>query len=346
MGSWLGMSSLGDVVLSTGVAVAIGGLAAAGIWLVFIGLQNAIANRAETVLDRLQKYGTAVPPAYTDTPEKRPRRRLFSFQRNRRTLIEADASDRSFTATLAKDLARADLRITVGEYLVMTFVLVSVGALVGFAIPIGGHVLLSVVLAAAGFYLPRYYVTYRKQGRQRAFNSQLADVITMMSNSLRSGFAMLQSLELISREGPVPISQEFERVVREVGFGASVEAALSHLVERMESDDLELLVTAINVQREVGGNLVEVLDSIAGTIRDRVRLVGEVRTLTAQQQYSGYVIALLPVGLALLLLIINPGYMLGVFQNTTWCGWTMLSCSLVMILAGFLVIRQIVHIKV
>jgi len=114
----------------------------------------------------------------------------------------------------------------------------------------------------------------------------------------------------------------------------------------MQSEDLELLVTAINVQREVGGNLVEVLEIIAATIRERVKLVGEMRVLTAQQQLSGYVIAMLPVVLALLLGVINPNYMLGVFRETVWCGWTMLSCSALMILSGFLVIRQIVNIRV
>jgi tight adherence protein B len=343
------MISPADLVLSTGEAIAIGGVAAVGIWLVFVGLQRAINNRAESALERIDKYGNAVPPGYPGLPEKKRRRRL-SLRGNARSRAaaqaDADSSDRSFTATLARDLARADIRITTGEYLVMTFVLASVGALVGFALPIGGHVVLGVILAFSGFYLPRYYVTVRKRGRQRAFNSQLADVITMMANSLKAGFALLQSLELVSREAPSPINQEFERVVREVGFGTSVEASLTHLVDRMESGDLELLVTAINVQREVGGNLIEVLETIASTIRDRVRLVGEVRSMTAQQQFSGYIIALLPVGLAVLLTVINPNYMLGVFRETTWCGWTMLSCSVVMILAGFLVIRQIVRIKV
>jgi len=336
-------------VLSTGFAVIIGAMTAVGIWLVFVGLQRAIQNRAESMLDRINKYGAIVPPAFPDGTAKKPKKPRFQILGGRSRAVadaDVDASSRGYTATLARDLARADIRITVGEYLVMVFVLAAVGALIGLVIPIGGHLLLAVVLVVAAFYVPRAYIRNRKERRQRAFNSQLADIITMIANSLRSGFALLQSLELVSREGPPPIGQEFERVVREVGFGTSVEMALSHLVERMESEDLELLVTAINVQREVGGNLVEVLDSIANTIRDRVRLVGEVRTMTAQQQYSGYIIALLPVGIALFLTIINPAYMLSVFKTTTWCGWTMLSCSVVMILAGFLIIRQIVQIKV
>ena len=353
MTAWWGMISPADIVLSTGIAAGIGIVAAAGIWLVFVGLQRAIDNRTESVLDRINKYGVAVPAGYPGAVPEKKERRLFASLRgnrgNRRRVVADDAantSDRGFTATLARDLARADLRITTGEFMLMTAVLASVGALVGFALPIGGHILLAVILVAAGLFLPRYYVISRKRNRQRAFDSQLSDAITMIGNSLKSGFALLQSLELVSREAPAPTSQEFERVVREVGFGTSVEVSLSHLVERMESGDLELLVTAINVQREVGGNLIEVLDTIAATIRDRVRLVGEVRSMTAQQQYSGYIIAALPIGLALMLLVINPNYMLGVFRDAPICGFTMFGCSAIMILVGFLIIRQIVHIKV
>lgn len=167
-----------------------------------------------------------------------------------------------------------------------------------------------------------------------------------MSGSLRAGYSLLQALEMVAREGPEPVSNEFDRVVREVGLGLSPEEALSNLVERMQSEDLELLVTAINVQREVGGNLIEVLETIANTIRDRIKLLGEVKVLTSQQQYSGYIIALLPVGLALLLLVINQAYMLSIFQKAPGVGWLLLSCSGIMILCGFLVIRQIVNIKV
>jgi tight adherence protein B len=134
--------------------------------------------------------------------------------------------------------------------------------------------------------------------------------------------------------------------VREVGLGLSPEEALTNLVGRMQSDDLELMVTAINVQREVGGNLAEVLDTIASTIRERVKLKGEIRVLTSQQQYSGYIVALLPVALSLLLFVINPTYMSSVFSKTHWCGFTMFGCSGGMILIGFIVIQRIVDIKV
>ena len=337
-------SSLADIGLPvTGTSVLLGLLAGMAVFLMFSGLQRVVDGRSGNWESRLKQV-IKEPVVPVETKKRfslfKPRNRSAQF------MYSENVSSRSYGVTLARDLARADLKITVGEYMVISFVIASFGALVGFAIPIGGHVLLALILLAGGFYLPRYYVTRRKHKRQQAFDGQLADVITLMSGALRAGYALLQAMELVAREGPEPVSTEFDRVVREVGLGLSPEEALANLVERMQSEDLELLVTAINVQREVGGNLVEVLEIIAATIRERVKLVGEMRVLTAQQQLSGYVIAMLPVVLALLLGVINPSYMLGVFKETVWCGWTMLSCSALMILSGFLVIRQIVNIKV
>jgi tight adherence protein B len=328
------------------MAILLGLVAGVGVALMFVGLQRVVDSRTNVVARRMDEL--ILPVAGVPDPAAQRTGRRQRRRRAAPVYVAGDdaANTRSFTITLARDLARADLKITVGEFMVITVVLASVGALLGFAMPIGGHILLGVILLAAGIYAPRFYVTRRKRKRQALFNQQLADVITLMSGSLKSGYALLQAMELVAREAPQPIAGEFDRVVREVGLGLSPEEALANLVERMQSEDLELLVTAINVQREVGGNLVEVLDTISGTIRDRVKLLGEVRVLTAQQQYSGYIIALLPVALALLLAVINPSYMLGVFTETTWCGWTMLGCSSVMILTGFILIRQIVAIRV
>jgi tight adherence protein B len=336
---------LADVLTSGGIGLLLAGAMGVGIVMLFVGLQRAVdAHSRNSVVQRFDRFVNVAAPA---VPESGTRRR----RRERRgpsyaAAFDATRSSRSFTVTLARDLARADLKLTVSEYMIISVLLASLGALIGLAMPFAGRILLAAILLGLGFYLPRYYVTRQRLNRQRAFNGQLADIITLMANALRAGYSLLQAMELAAREGTEPASKELERVVREVGLGLSPEEALANLVERMQSEDLDLLVTAINVQREVGGNLVEVLDTIATTIRERVKLKGEIRVLTAQQQFSGYIIALLPVVLALILGIMNPSYMLGVFTDTVWCGWTMLSCSLAMILAGFLIIRQIVDIKV
>ena len=141
-----------------------------------------------------------------------------------------------------------------------------------------------------GFFLPRIWLGRRRSGRLGAFNKQLPDTITLLANALRAGSSFLQAIELVVRESRPPISTEFGRVIREVNLGLPFEQALENMVRRVRSDDLELMATAISIQHTVGGNLAEILDSIAYTIRERVRIKGEIRTLTAQQRLSGYVV--------------------------------------------------------
>src|SRR5205085_11311004 len=135
------------------------------------------------------------------------------------------------------------------------------------------------IFGAVGWFIPKVWLARRQAGRLKAFNNQLGDTISLMSNSLRSGLSLVQSMEMISREAEPPISEEFQRVVREIGLGVGPQDALQHFVRRVNSDDLDLLVTAILVQFEVGGNLSKILDSIATTIRERVKLKGEIRTM-------------------------------------------------------------------
>src|SRR5205823_11433022 len=195
-----------------------------------------------------------------------------------------------------------------------------------------------------GYMLPRFWVGRRIAGRLSAFNKQLPDTITLLSNSLRAGSSFLQSIELVSREGGPPMSEEMGRVVREVNLGLGMEEALHNLVRRIKSDDLDLMVTAIGIQQQVGGNLAEILDTIAFTIRERVRIKGEIRTLTAQGRYSGYLVAFLPVGIAVTLNFINPEFMQPLFTETL--GRILLGTGLVMMFIGFTAIRRITDIKV
>lgn len=313
--------------------------------LLFSGFQRMANTRAASVRNRLDALvgPTGGDARLLGTRTKRDRR----SRRTRAVYSGAGSAQAStYTMKLATELAQADLKLTVGEFMSITAVCASVGGLLGIALPIPSRFILALVLFFAGVYGPRIWLRRKRVKRQRAFDGQLADMLGLMSGALRSGYSLLQAMELSAREGPAPASVEFERVVREVGLGLSPEEALNNLLERMQSEDMILLVTAINVQREVGGNLVEVLESIANTIRERVKLIADMRVLTSQQQFSGYIIACLPVALSLMLALINPSYMLGVFQTTIWCGWTMLGCSLIMIFFGFLIIRKIVNIKV
>jgi tight adherence protein B len=188
------------------------------------------------------------------------------------------------------------------------------------------------------------YVKIQQRRRLNAFNDQLGDTINLLANSLRSGYSLLQSMETVARELPAPISEEFARVVREVGLGLSNEQAMNNMLRRIQSDDLDLMITAINVQHEVGGNLAEILEIIGYTIRERVRIKGEIRVLTAQGVISSYVISFLPIAMGLLLFLMNPDYIGAMF--TELCGWIMVGVAVTGIVTGFIATQKIVRIEV
>ena len=202
-----------------------------------------------------------------------------------------------------------------------------------------------------GFLLPRFWLARRRNSRLGAFNKMLPDTITLIANALRAGSSFLQAIELVVRESRPPISTEFARVIREVNLGLPFDQALDNMVRRVRSDDLELMATAISIQHQVGGNLAEILDSIAYTIRERVRIKGEIRTLTAQQRMSGYVVGFLPIGLAGFLFIAAPGFMQPMFANPPAiaglpAGVVILIFGGFMMFMGFMFIRRIVDIEV
>jgi tight adherence protein B len=262
---------------------------------------------------------------------------------------------RDFGANLARDLARADLRMKPSEFLAIwggTIVGIPLVMLVLSVIfPTLGNPLALLIGGLIGFFLPRMWLNRRKGGRLNAFNKQLPDTITLLANALRAGSSFLQAIELVVRESRPPISTEFARVIREVNLGLPFEQAMENMVRRVRSDDLELMATAITIQHQVGGNLAEILDSIAFTIRERVRIKGEINTLTAQQRMSGYVVGFLPIGLAGFLFIAAPAFTEPLFDNRVSliglpAGVIILAIGGVMMFIGFMLIRRIVDIEV
>jgi tight adherence protein B len=218
-------------------------------------------------------------------------------------------------------------------------------------LPTLGNPLFLIIGAIVGFMLPRLYVSRRKKGRVNAFNKQLPDTITLIANALRAGSSFLQAIELVTRESRPPISTEFSRVIREVNLGLPFDDAMENMVRRVLSEDLELMVTAITIQHQVGGNLAEILDSISFTIRERIRIQGEIRVLTAQQRISGYVVAGLPIGIAGILFIISPKFLEPMFTKPPEilglpAGIIILGFGVFMMTIGFLLIRRIVDIRV
>ncbi|MDA8219589.1 MAG: type II secretion system F family protein [Dehalococcoidales bacterium] len=316
------------------LAIGLAAAAAIGIVLVFVGISRLMAPDVD-VNARLDQLATSPAAVRTASTTSRVSGRMVAG-------LDKAVAGRGFATQLAQDLARADIKLTVSEYIAVNIlVVIGVAALAYFStrsIPAGA------VFGLSSLFLPRLYVGMRQRNRLNSFNNQLSDTCEMLSNSLRSGYSLLQSMEMVAREGPSPTSDEFQRVVREVGLGLSAEEALANLVRRIASEDLDLVVTAINVQHEVGGNLAQILDSISHTIRERVRVKGEIKTLTSQVSCSGNVVSLLPVALCVVLYIINPEYMSQLFEpGLTLC---LPAGAVGGILLGWLAMRKITQIEV
>jgi tight adherence protein B len=310
-----------------------------GVLLFFWGIASMMGGAGpETLESRMQRYagGPQVASQEKKQAQKKERRDVDPF-----ATLSGDVADRRFISRVQRDLARADLRLRAAEYYY-----IRVGLALGLAaiLFVLRDPLSAVVGAVLGYFVPRIWVGRRISGRLNAFNKQLPDTITLLSNSLRAGSSFLQSVELVSRESPAPMGPEMGRVVREVNLGLGMEEALANMVRRIKSDDLDLMVTAIGVQQQVGGNLAEILNTIAFTIRERVRIKGEIRTLTAQGRYSGYLVAFLPVGIMITLNFINPEFMQPLFTETI--GRVLLIIGAVMMAIGFFAIRKITDIKV
>ena len=324
--------------------ILIAGLAALAVLVISIGV--AMSAGGGGVTSRLERYASARRDG-DDQPEEQESAVVAGLSR---------ALERQDLATrLSTDLARADLKMKPAEFLLAWFAspfVFAAGAFVlGFVFPGLQNVVVIVAFFLIGMYFPRFYLKRRQAKRLKAFANQLPDTITLLANSLRAGSSFLQGIELVTREARPPISEEFERVVREMQLGMALQPALNNLVRRVASEDLELMVTAIQIQSQVGGNLATVLDAIAFTIRERIRIHGEIQTLTAMQRYSGYVITLLPVGLAGILMLISPSYMGAMFERPPEMlglpmGVVFFIVALISMGIGYVFIRRIVDIKV
>jgi tight adherence protein B len=247
---------------------------------------------------------------------------------------------------ISRELARADIKLKASEYVaLMAIAAIGVGAVAWY---LGGRsVFFAIIGAIFGMFLPKMYVGRQQGQRLNRFNNQLADMLNLMVNGLRAGYSTMQAMEAVSREMPSPIADEFRRVVQEMQLGLPMERTLDNLLRRIPSEDLDLVVAAMNVQREVGGNLAEILDTISYTIRERVRIKGEVKVLTSQVMYSGRFLAMMPLIIALILWGVNRPYMMQFFNpETRIIGIIALSIALMMIGGGYIVMNKIATIDV
>jgi tight adherence protein B len=332
------------------VTLIVAGVAALSVMLIALGF--ALAGSGGTSVERLQRY--AGDARATTAPRGEGITELLAQSAALATLNRA-VERRDFGANLLRDLGAADLNIKPSEFLAIwgasILGLPAVLFLFSVGIPSLRNPFVLLIGMLIGFILPRLWLSRRKASRLNAFNKQLPDTVTLLANALRAGSSFLQAVELVVREARPPMSTEFSRVIREVNLGLTFDVALENMVRRVKSEDFDLLATAVTIQHQVGGNLAEILDSIAFTIRERIRIKGEIRTLTAQQRLSGYVVGGLPFGLAAFIFLAAPTFFDPMFQKPPDVigipvGVILIFVAALMMGAGFTVIRRIVDIEV
>lgn len=312
--------------------------------LLIVGVVITITSERSLVDERLGQLGE---DKGTKEAQQEATRSIVTDWVNRR-VAGSSMGDR-----VARELARADLKFKVAEYYALVLISTIGVGLLGLLLQPKGTYISFLIGAVIGFFLPRFYVKRQQAARIRKFDDQLGDMLNLMVNGLRAGYSTMQAMEAISRELPSPISDEFHRVVQEMQIGIPMEKALDNLFRRIPSDDLDFVITAINVQREVGGNLSEILDTISFTIRERVRIKGEIRTMTASVRSSGVILSLIPLGLGVALWFISPEYigtffappgMFGLGQPL--CGIISVAVILGLIISGYFVMMKIADIEV
>jgi tight adherence protein B len=314
------------------IVLIVGGVLA--VVLFIVGIVDSSSGERTLVDDRLNKY---LEDDQNNDVDKESKGALTDWVNKR--VEKSSIGDR-----IARDLARADLKFKPGEYMALYVFAMMGGALIAYMI--GGRLLLSALIGAViGAFLPGLYVNSQKGKRLVKFNDQLPDMLNLVVNGLRAGYSTMQAMEAVSKELPVPICDEFKRVVQEMQLGIPMEKALENLLRRIPSEDLDFVVTAINVQREVGGNLAEIMDVISYTIRERVRIKGEIRSLTAQAIYSGRALAIMPVGLLCVLYFLNRTYVMEFFKNG-FCGYIPLAVAGLLIIFGYFVMTRIGNVEV
>src|SRR5256712_8521366 len=323
------------------IPVVFGLIAFAGVFLFFLGISQMrrAAGGAEDFQARLAAYGVTTAGA-----QALPQSAGFRDTLNHLFQPAADRMGRGDVKkgkpSVAEQLQRADLKLRPSEY---------------FMIQVGSAVLVGLIgywrwglvfslLFFAGYLIPGFNVKYRVSQRLKKFNSQLGDTLTLLSNALKAGYSFAQAIDTVAKNAIAPIGDEFGRAVREMNLGGSPAEALSTITNRISSADFDLVTTAYSIHRTVGGNLAEILDNIAYTIRERVRIKGEIATLTAQARASGTLITFLPILLAVFMFFVTPTYFRPMFEN--FIGWGLIAIGAFMIFIGNLIIRRVVAIEV
>lgn len=325
---------LNDTALLYGVGAGL--LAALAVLVVALGMRKLSAER-DTLRERLRSGPDDI---FDGLANEALEQNLTSAQIKAR--LDTMIASQSFGKRLSYQLLQANLPLTVAEYIAIRVGLPLL--LGGLAFGIWRTPLALPLPVFIGAVAPSFWIMARRSRRRSDFAEQLPETLSMIVSSLRGGFSLVQALRVVARESRQPTRSEFERTGQEIQIGLSLSDALDNLARRVESEDLDLVVTAIKINARVGGNLSEILENITGTIRERSKLRREVRVITSMQRISSIVVGLLPVVLALIIFTINPTYMMAIFRP----GWPLIIPATAATFAalGFFVIQRIVDIEV
>lgn len=285
------------------------------------------------VKQRIMKYFKKKP--LEDIEEQVIRERYEKFQKKK-------AGNRKLVSKeLADYVSSSGIKLTPSEFLYtwvgMTFVPMIL--LLIFRV----NIITVIAIFIIGLGTPPLLLKRAQEKRQEEFTKQLGEALVVLGNAMKGGFSFRQAMESVTADMQPPISTEFEKTLREMRFGVSMEEALQHMSERLKNQDLNLLVSAVLTSSQVGGNLSDILETISSTIKDRIRIKQEVRVLTSSGRVSSVIIGLLPVFLILVLMILNPDYFSSFFQSVI--GKIMLAVSIILETIGFLLIKKIADIK-
>lgn len=317
------------VILILGFIVLIAG----GFFL--FGLINTLIGGSD-LSERIENYAL-IPETNIREGRGAGRFQLIRFRLRLNSMLSIFTSQE-----LNSQLISANWPVTETEFALIRFGLSFVGLILGWLV--FGSLLSGIGFAAITYLLPGIYLKRSISQRRLKFSHQLVDALLLVSGGVRAGYSLLQALDLVIEEMLPPASEEFRRVRREVGLGFPLSEALNNLAIRMENDDLDLVVTAININTQVGGNLATMLNAVTETIRERIRLFSEVRSLTAQQRNTGYLLTVFPFIIGAILFILNPTYMARLFQPGQ------LLCvpigAIVGIILGNIIIQRMVKIEV
>ncbi|MFE4080532.1 type II secretion system F family protein [Paenarthrobacter sp. YIM B13468] len=296
--------------------------------IVAFGIAVILPKAPEVPLDRRRPYQVAAGSG------------LARFTGSATDVIHAFLTRRNVRLFNREALENAGIRMSQADFVIMVIAGAFVGALIGLIV---GGVIVAILFSVMAPFVAHLVIKFRAGKRRDKFEDQLGDTLQLLSGGLRAGHSILRAIDAAAAESVSPTSEEMRRIITETSLGRDLQASLNDTAERMRSEDFVWIAQAIQINREVGGNLAEVLDQVNETIRERGEIKGHIKSLAAEGKFSAYILMALPVGIVLMLMVVNPGYMNVMFTHPI--GWGLIVLSAILMTIGGLWMRKIIDLK-